>query len=560
MKCNAIKWLYKTPEKKKLYILGLIIIQAINGLTGVFYAILLRNIVDNATNHNENEFWKNVLFIISLVILQLILRALIRWLNELSRATIENIFKHRMFKYILDKNYEKINSIHSGEWINRLTNDTKVIADGYVEIIPGMIGTAIKLISAVVMICIIDINFSYIIIPSGIIMLITTYFLRKKMKNLHKKIQEKDGNLRIFFQDHITNLLMVHSFAVEKQTLNAADEKMKEHKKARMKRNIFYNFGNMGYGCVINGLYLVGVCYCGYGILINIISFGTLTAITQLISQIQSPVANITGYIPKFYSMLASAERLMEIENFENEIDKELYDYKYINNYYNKNMKAIELKNIEYTYFKTANNPKEISKDDMPVVIKNINLTIKRGETIAFVGHSGCGKSTILKILMGIFKIDKGKINIIDVKDSKKEFTSKWRRLFAYVPQGNGIMSGSIKDIVSFCEEKQDIDRINTALKISCADEFVNELKDNIDTVLGERGLGLSEGQIQRISIARAIYSQSPILILDEATSALDIKTEEKLLENLKNMTDKTVIIVTHHKAVMEKCDKIFEL
>ena len=528
MKYNAIKWLYKIPEKKKLY-------------TG---------------------FWKNVILIISLVIFQIIIRAIIRWLNELSRSTFENIFKSRMFKNILEKNYEKINSIHSGEWMNRLTNDTKIIADGYVEIIPGMVGMSVKLLSAIIMICIIDINFAFLLIPSGFIFIFifSTYFLKKKTKSLHKQIQEKDGKLRIFLQDNITNMLMVHSFAVEKQTLEKANEKMKEHKKARMKKNAFSNIGNIGYALAINCIYLVGVCYCGYGILIDKISFGTLTAITQLITQIQSPFANITGYLPRFYSMMASAERLMEIENFDEGTDKEPFDYNYINEYYDNKMKSIELKNVEYTYYKTSEKIENITKNNMPVAVKNINLKINKGETIALVGHSGCGKSTILKILMCTFKIDNGKIYIIDKNNKKEKLTSKWRRLFAYVPQGNGIMSGSIKDIVSFSEDEKDISRIKNALKIACAEDFVDKLKENIDTVLGEKGLGLSEGQMQRISIARAIYSKSPILILDEATSALDVKTEKKLLSNLKQMTDKTVIIVTHHKAVMESCDKIYEI
>jgi ATP-binding cassette subfamily B protein len=162
-------------------------------------------------------------------------------------------------------------------------------------------------------------------------------------------------------------------------------------------------------------------------------------------------------------------------------------------------------------------------------------------------------------LLMGIYKPDKGQCYIRDSAGVEKELNSSWNRLFAYVPQGNKLMSGTVRDIVSFADKahSSDEERINSALKIACADEFINELDNGIDTVLGERGTGLSEGQMQRIAIARAVFSGSPVLLLDEATSALDDVTEKKVLENLRSLTDKTVIIVTHRPAALEICDKV---
>jgi ATP-binding cassette subfamily B protein len=189
------------------------------------------------------------------------------------------------------------------------------------------------------------------------------------------------------------------------------------------------------------------------------------------------------------------------------------------------------------------------SDDTVPVILENLTLEIRKGETIAFCGHSGCGKSTVLKLLMCMYPLDAGQRYI-----DERELTSYFRRLFAYVPQGNALMNGTIQDIVAFAEEADDA-RLKRALTLACADDFV----EDIDEELGERGSGLSEGQMQRLAIARALYADAPILLLDESTSALDEETEQRLLENLRSMTDKTVIIVTHRKAALSICDRVLE-
>lgn len=558
MKNNALNWLYTVPKKKKWYIAALMLVQALNGASGVLYALLLRNIVDSAVSHNSSEFWLQVALIIALVIGQIAVRAVIRWLNELSKATFENIFKSRLMHNILHKDFASVNAVHSGEWLNRLTNDTVVVAESYVEILPGLAGMVVKLISALVMIIVLDKRFAVIIIPAGIALLFLTYAFRKVLKRLHKNVQENDGRLRIYLQERISSLMIIRSFASEDQTEADACEKMQEHKNARMKKTRFSNLCNIGFGIAMNGMYLFGAVYCGYGILTGAITFGTLTAITQLISQIQSPFANITGYLPKFYAMTASAERLMEIERFEDEGEKSL-PLAEIKEYYKNELDSFGLDGAVFTYFPNVESIGSLTKEAQPAVLDNISVRVKKGEYIAFTGHSGCGKSTVLKLMMCIYRLDGGERFITDNKGRTQTLGTKWHRLFAYVSQGNQLMSGTIREVISFADKSRssDDEAIARALKISCADDFVYDLENGVDTLLGERGTGLSEGQMQRIAVARAVFSESPVMLLDEATSALDENTEKRLLENLKQMTDKTVIIVTHRPAALGICDRV---
>lgn len=558
---NAIKWLYSVPEKKKLYILALMLVQAMLGASGVLYALFLRNIVDSATVHNKRAFRYHVLLTVILMLTQIGLRSIIRWLNEFSRSTFENIFKKRLMHNILQKDFASVSAVHSGEWLNRLTNDTVVVSNSYTEILPGLVGMAVKMISAVIMMIVLDRRFACILLPCGALMLLMTHAFRKLLKKLHKQVQERDGKLRIFLQEHIGSMMIIRSFAAEQQTEDEATERMKEHKKARMQKNRFSNFCNIGFGLAMNGMYLFGVCYCGYGILLGTISYGTLTAITQLISQIQAPFANITGYLPRFYAMTASAERLMEIENFISDCEKQPLDINTVRKYYSEELRSFGLKNAGFTYFPAVKSITELSKDDQPVVLNDFSIDIIKGEFIAFTGHSGCGKSTILKLLMSIYQLDSGERYMND-NNGTKPLSAEWHRLFAYVPQGNQLMSGSIREVVAFADKSdmQNDERINRSLQIACADDFITELEYGIDTLLGERGTGLSEGQMQRIAIARAIFSDSPVLLLDEATSALDPATEKRLLQNLRSMTDKTVIIVTHRPAALEICDKAIDI
>lgn len=551
-KTSSIKWLFNVIGKQKFSIILLTIIQTVLGISSVIFAFILRSIIDSAASQNRSGFFSFLIFLVVLVAAQILLRAVVRWLEEKSRSSIENVLKDRFFSKILRKDYASVTAVHSGEWLNRLTSDTVVCANGTVEILPNVVGMLVKMLGALFMILTLEPRFAWVLFPGGTTLIFLTYAFRKVLKKLHKTVQEQDGKLRIFLQEHLENLLIVRSFSAENQTENEAQEKMASHKSTRMKKNRFSNLCNVGFSTAMNGMYLLGLGYGGFGILNGTVSYGTLTAMLQLISQIQSPFANITGYLPKFYAMTASAERLIKIENFENDCPDGTLENAEVKQFYNKNFAGIAFENADFTY----------KKSDDIFVLKNVNLQIEKGDFVALTGHSGCGKSTLFKLLMCFYKLDSGQIFLLKNNAEKEILTSRYRRLFAYVPQENGLMSGTVREIVTFSDRSkmQNETAIERALKISCADEFIQKLENGIDAVLGERGAGLSEGQMQRIAVARAIFSNNPILLLDESTSALDEQTEKKLLENLKQMTDKTALIVTHRPAALEVCNKVITM
>ncbi len=549
-KVSALAWISGVAGVKKLYIVFLVLIHIVQGGCSVGWAVVLKQVVDDAVSGNRQKFATSICWLIGLIAVQILLSAVNKYLDEYALATLENSFKSRLFGQLLNKDYATVTAKHSGEWMNRLTSDTVVVADGLTHILPGIAGMLVKLFGALALIILYLPKVAYVIVPGGILLLVITYGIRRVMKKLHKSVQESDGRLRVFLQENLGSMMVVRAFAKEEDAVAGATEKLIDHKNARMKRNAFSNMCNVGFVVVMNGVYVLCVGVCCYGILNGDISYGTLMAIIQLVGQIQSPLANITGVLPKYYSMTASAERLMEVEDYkeDNVVVKGLEE---INNLYDNEFQAISIKNGAFSYI----------SDDEEKTLTDINIEINKGEFVALTGPSGCGKSTLLKLLMCLYPLDEGE-RILSVANENVELNGSYKRLFAYVPQGNHLMSGSIREVVAFFDKNlmKDDSKINKALEIACASEFVGELKEGLDTTLGERGCGLSEGQMQRIAIARAIFSDCPVLLLDEATSALDERAEKQVLENIRSMTEKTVVIVTHRPAALEICDRRIEM
>ncbi len=537
---TAIGWIIKMVRASVWGILLLTVCTGIAAFLSVILALVMRNTIDSAVALDMHMFLRWIGVFLAMIAVQIGLNAVVRQVDESIRASIENRLKVHTYENILRSRYSNLKAFHTGELQNRMTSDVKIVADYATDIIPGLFSMIVQLVCALIVLMLLDWRFASIFLVGGLVMLGVTFLFRKKMKSLHKNVQEADGRLRSWLQESVESLLILKSFGAEDMAAERAEEKTADHKRARMKRRTFSNICNIGFGTVMQGSYLFGLVWCGFGILKGTLTYGTLTAVLQLVSQIRSPFANISGFVPQYYSMLASAERLIELEKLPKEdTSKKIGEFT-----------GLHAENLTFIY-----------DDGEEEVIKNASFDIEKGEIVALTGISGIGKSTLLKILLGIYEPVSGRL----YADGGTDISPATRKWFSYVPQGNMLMSGSIYEAVDFLHSppysSTQRAKIEQACKIACADEFIRELPNGYNTTLGEKGAGLSEGQMQRIAIARAIYTNAPVLLLDEATSALDEDTEKRLLTNLKQLGGQTVLIVTHRPAALDICGKrlIFE-
>lgn len=544
VKNPAMSWIFGVSGKLKLGVLLLVLLNSAISISAVAFALVLREAIDGAVSGNKMVFLKFVIILGLIMVGQIAARGVIRFLDEYVRSGMENVIKTRLYETILSRKYSAITAYHTGELLNRITNDAVVVADGFVQIIPGIIAMLVKLVGAAAVLFVLDYRFSVIFFAGGGLVLVFTTLFRRVMKKLHKDVQAADGVLRSYLSENLGSLMVLKTFGAERKSIDTSKQYMDKHRFMRMKRNRFSNICNVGFGLVMNGGYIFGLCWCSFGILHGSITYGTLSAVLQLVDQLWAPLANMTGYLPKFYGMLSSAERCMELETLEEEHVESQFSRDYCRELY-KDMTAIECKNITFRY-----------EDD--IILENADISIGKGELITIMGNSGAGKSTLLKLLLAIYEPEKGTLELKTDKESYA-LTERYRKMFAYVPQGNFLMSGNVTSAIASLDDTNadvDMDKVKAVAHIACADTFVEKLEHGYDTLIGERGMGISEGQAQRLAIARALYTDAPVLLLDEATSALDEQIEKKVLKNIRELTDKTVIIVSHRKAVLEVCDR----
>lgn len=588
---STLTWLKKVTKKYRSFVVLLTVFEIIVSGLGICYALVLKQMVDRAVVKDSHGFVIGMIGFGMLVLGQLIIRIITRQISEYTRSSMENALKQILFHSILIKDYGSVSLKHSEEWMNRLTSDTVVCADGMTDILPGFFGMMIRLVGSLVLILYLQPGLAVIMIPGGILFVIITVVLRRPLKRFHKDVQEKDGKVRMYLQEWISSMLVVRVFGVENIAVEQAADTMEVHKGSRIRKAWISNICNSGFSLAINGMYLLGIGFCGYGIIHGNVTFGTLTAMIQLIGQLQSPLASLGGYVPRYYTMIASAERLMEVEQYEDADGAILYSADEVQKLYEEQIREITFRRVSFCYpgevdtgsptvregdVVAANSADTGIVEHKRDVLQDVSFSIAKGDSMAVTGTSGCGKSTMLKLLMGIYRPQTGTIAVI-LNDGKSIAIENMKRLFAYVPQGNFLMGGSVRDVITFGKSKDgtadclktdnadgdhadrndmDLDeKLERAVHLACAD-FVYDLPMQLDTILGEKGAGLSEGQMQRIAIARALYADRPVLILDESTSALDQQTERKLLDNLKQLTDKTVLFVSHRLQALEICSK----
>ncbi len=539
---KVIEWIFGKVTFCKWQLFGLVLLNIFLSVFSVVLALFTKTIIDNGVSGDANGILISSALLITALIIYFSVQIFTQFLQEKVRNKTELEFKSSLFSNIITKDYDQVSKYHSGDLLTRIFSDVSVVTEGILTIIPVSSSMITGLIAAFLVLSVIDIKFLIIFVICGVLVLVLSRFLRKYIKSLHLKMQNEQGKVRSFMQDAITNLLAVITNDTNNNTQVKADNLQNKFFKARFKKRKASVLAGNGVDLMFDLGYIYALIWGAVNIAGGRITYGTVAAVLQLVSKVQEPFASLSSILPQIYSVIASAERIMEIENLSG---TELSYAKDCNEIYDK-MESIEFENVSFSY-------------DNEQVLENAKVSIPKGKFVTFIGTSGIGKSTILKLLLGAYKDYSGNI-LVKTKTGNLLVNSSTRPLFSYVPQGNLLFAGTLKENLCFMSGNDNDEEIKRALSLACCDEFVELLPEKENTLIGEQGAGLSEGQVQRLAIARAILKNAPIILLDEATSALDEETELKVLNNLKSIENITVISISHKKASLDLSDKCFKV
>jgi len=543
-KYKSVRWLIRAARPVYLRIIFLALCAMCVSWISVRFALVSKDLLDAAINPEGIHGIKdNILKLLFLVCAQLSVQIAYTMVHLHSETAFKHKLQRTVYRKLLGKKWQSLSKFHSGEILNRLNGDAGIVTSGTMAVVPNVFAFISRIILGFTALYALDRDFALIFIVVGPIVMIVARIYSRFMKPIHKKALEAQGKTHSYILETIRNILVVKSFGAYDKVTSSVKGLQKITLKHIMKKGYLSIFANILFYISLTIGYYFAVGWCAVKISRGIMTVGTFTAIIQLVGQIQTPFRELAGVVPQFFAMTASAERIMEFEQLP---DEEYSNIAFDTEKVYESMEAIVAENIDFSY-------------DLEKIFDSASVTIEKNTITAIAGISGIGKSTFMKLLLGILESDNGRV-FIKTENGDYNADASARSLFAYVPQGNMILSGSVGDNIRFMTEDVTDEQVREAARVACIDSVIDELTDGYDTVLGEGGLGLSEGQIQRLAVARAICSGAHVLLLDEATSALDEATERKLLENIRSLKDRTCVIISHKEAALSVSDKVLKI
>lgn len=535
-KTAPMLWVFRRIRRRIPALLLLAAASAGTALLGVAFAFGTRQVIDSAVGGERPAFIQACLIQGGIILGILLCLALSRHLRERLTADLDRDWKKDLLHGLLHGDYAQVSAYHSAELLNRLNNDVRVVDDGILTTLPSAVSMITKLIAAVAALVALEPWFALLLAAAGVFVVLLTGLMRRSLKGLNQKVSEEEGRVSGFLQETLEKLLMVQAMDAADEMEHRAEELLQSRYELQRRRKNVSLFANISVSVMSYSAGFAALVWCSAGLLAGKVSFGSLAAVTQLVSQLQSPFTSLSGVIPKYVAMTAAAERLMELSQLtaepEGAADPDgLYE----------KMDAIRAENLQFSY-------------DREVILRDTSFRLPKGTFAVVTGPSGIGKSTLLKLLLGIFHPDSGEL-FLECGQERIPLARSTRRLFAYVPQGNLLLSGTLRENLTVTYPEASEEEIRQAVYVSAMDEYLPQLPMGLDTRLGESGAGLSEGQAQRLAIARAVLGGAPVLLLDESTSALDEKTEQLVLQRIRKLPGRTCIAVTHRPAAAALCD-----
>ena len=541
---NETKWLYSYAAKYK----WLIVIYIVIGLfaTGLALAasLVTKNLINEVLGGKISA--AAVALYVFLGLSGIAVSALNRRLSAKISLRVNNEIRADVFGKFISTTWEEVSAFHSGDLLNRINGDVSTVADSVIGWIPSVTVKSAQFIGAIAIICYYDAAMallSLISIPAAA--LISSLLLRK-MRSYGTKIREAGSELMSFFEESLQNIQTVKAFGLSQ----SLDGRLAQLQKIYYDTSLEYNALSVKVtsGMSVLGLFVSYLCmgWCIFRLFTGAIDIGTMVLFIQLSSYLSSSISSLISSVPTVISATVSAGRIISVLNLPREEEDESLAAREIADF--GEAPEIEFRDVSFGY---KNGGK---------VFSEVNLTVAPGEFAAFVGPSGGGKTTLLRLLLGLVKPQSGKATL-SAKGKTTEISSATRRIFTYVPQEKAMFSGTVAEMLRLFSPEATDEEINAALKAACAYDFVAALPEGINTPLGERGAGFSEGQNQRLAIARAVLRKAPVLLLDEATSALDLETERRVLENITALCrGKTLIVMTHRESVLPLCDSVYRI
>ncbi len=531
---DIFRWLWRAWRGNRLQ-------ACLNGLIGLLSVVVslaqvaaVRHAIDVASGAAGGNLYWAVAVMGLLILCDFLLNISATWVQNLLGIRARNRMQQRMLDRILRSQWHGKEHFHSGDVLNRLEFDVANVVDFLTQTIPNTLSVLAMFVGA----------FCYLFAMDAVLALITVAIIPvfvglsrvyvNRMRKLTKDVRAEDSRVQSALQETIQHRMLIKTLESETMMVNRLEQTQGVLRHKVVKRTVFSVFSNtiLNIGFALG--YLVAFIWAAVRMSANSLSFGGMTAFLQLVNRIQSPARSLTRLVPAFVSVFTAAERLMELE--ESPLDEQGEPVAL------EAPCGIRLGHVDYAY------------EDGEDVLRDLSFDFKPGTCTAVLGETGAGKTTLIRLILGLIAPKNGKAEIYSSVNNSS-LSPLTRCNLAYVPQGNTLLSGTVRDNLRLGKLSATDEEMKEVLRMSCA-EFLFDMPDGLDTICGEQGTGLSEGQAQRIAIARALLRDCPVLLLDEATSALDPDTERQLLSNILSDKRRTVIFITHRLAVKDYCDQ----
>ncbi|MBE6949969.1 MAG: ABC transporter ATP-binding protein [Ruminococcaceae bacterium] len=539
---NYVSWIYRKVKKRIPAIMFQMLLSVAVSYANIQFSLNTKNLVNSAIAGDYNALIFCAGIMIALCLFRLTGNMINQFLSVNVQEQLERDFKRSILHTILRTDYNDISKYHSGELIQRMNGDANTVYGGVLGLTTGLAGMISALVTAVLALLNIAPQFTIICGLVAAAVGSTALFFRRVLKQLSKDSSAANGRVSGFMYESISKLMVVQALDVAEEVERRSDNVLDMRWAIRRKQRNVSMFARLGTTTISYTSYLVTMLWCVWQLYNGRITYGDVMAITSLVSTIRSSALQLPKTLPRLFTISAACDRIMDLEDLPRQADP---DVQKVRSVY-ADMTGFRAENLTFAY-------------DREPVMTDVSLTVPKGGLTVIVGPSGVGKSTLLKLLLGLYRPKSGTLSI-ETPDGSIPVDRSTRSLFTYAPQGNFLLSGSLRDNLRLTRPNATDEEIRHALYVSAMDEYVDSLPDGLDTMLRENGAGLSEGQGQRLSLARAILSGAPVLLLDEVTSALDAATEAIVLERICGLPDKTCIAVTHRPAALALADYVIEV